>query len=110
MVNSVKILNNVIRKIFVFLFISIAMLVFLYLLGNRQEFLDSTQIFLLKMINYTSSLCFPAGIVLLLLYIFLIIKLEPIRIISIILVSGATVFSLGILLGVKFISVWLTFT
>ncbi|NOY09850.1 MAG: hypothetical protein GXP33_13520 [Spirochaetes bacterium] len=110
MLNSVKILNNVIRKIFVFLFISIAMLVFLYLLGNRQEFLDSTQMFLLRMINYTSSLCFPAGIVLLLLYIFLIIKLEHIRIVSIILVCAATVFSLGILLGVKFISVWLSFT
>lgn len=108
MFNSANFIVFIARKVFIFLFLSIVILLFLYILGNRQEFLDSTQIFILKLILYTSSLSVITGIILIASYLTVSIKIKSINITKVIFISLATIFCLGILLTVKFISVWLT--
>ena len=106
MVNSANFIVLIARKVFIFLFLIIVILLFLYILGNRQEFLDSTQIFILKLTLYASSLSFITGIILLASYILVSIKIKSINVSKVIFISLATIFCLGILLTVKFISVW----
>ena len=107
MVKSVNFVIFTTRKIFIFLFISVSILLFLYIIGNRQEFLDSTQIFIFKLILYSSSLDFIIGIILISAYITAGVKVKRINAAKLIFSLLATFFCLGILITVKFISVWL---
>lgn len=107
MVNSANFIVLIAKKVFVFFFLSIVILLFLYILGNRQEFLDNTQVFILKLTFYSSSLSFITGIILLVSYLTVSIKIKKISVVKTLFIFFATIFCLGILLTVKFISVWL---
>ena len=88
----------------VFFFVMSLLMVCLYLLGNFQEFLDTTQIFLLD----TLRLSLLAEVFLGVLYIFLVFFLRRQRryVVKLILCFVSVLFCWVLLLGVSFLSAW----
>ena len=80
------------------------LLLCLYLLGNFQEFLDSTQIFLLD----TLRLSLLAEVFVGVLYIFLVFFLRRQRryVVKLVLCFLSVVLCWTLLLGVSFLSAW----
>ena len=91
---------TVIGRISTFLFISIIILIGLFFLGNVQEFMDSTQAFLLRSLDAISPIFLIAAVCHVLLLIFESIRIKSFKvgkllltILGIALVSGLFIFS-----------------
>lgn len=89
----------------VFFFILSLIVFALYLLGNFQEFLDSTQVFLILLLRVSLLAQVFAG----LLYILLLFLLRRQRrlVMRLILCFFSVVVSLALLLAFSFLSAWL---
>jgi hypothetical protein len=89
----------------VFFFIFSLLLFLLYLLGNFQEFLDSTQIFLIKLLKFSLL----AEVFIGFLYVLLVFLLQRQRryLGKLILCSLSIVSSFALLLAFSFLSAWL---
>jgi len=88
----------------VFFFVLSLLLFCLYLLGNFQEFLDTTQIFLLDLLR----LSLLAEVFLGVLYIFLVFFLRRQRryVVKLVLCFLSVLFCWVLLLGISFLSAW----
>ncbi|MBA7659228.1 hypothetical protein ES703_67202 [subsurface metagenome] len=97
-------LYEVISRGTIFFFIQSVILFSLYLLGNFQEFLDSTQIFLLKLLEVSLLLEVFLGIFHIVLIFFIDQKKH--RFLKLILSFISVLFCYSLLLGFKFLAAW----
>lgn len=91
----------------VFFFISTVLLFFFYLLGNLQDFLDDTQLFLVSLLNVSLLLQLVSSIYLAGFLAMRCIREKrgfPARFI---LLALSAVFSLGLLVAIRFLQSWL---
>ncbi len=99
----------VIRKLFFLLFYSTLVVFFVYILGNQQEFLDSSQFFLLSILELLSPINFLLGIILIIMGILQSStkntkKTGAIK--NLISTLIITLFSFSLFVVIKFLEVW----
>ncbi|MBN1697813.1 MAG: hypothetical protein JW881_09890 [Spirochaetales bacterium] len=102
-------LFHVLGKLTLFLVLFSLLLLFLYIVGNFQEFLDATQIFLLKTLEITllaSAIIATYYIVFLFLIAFLEKKIYLLRLVLAII---AIIICLFLFIALKFLTSWLVF-
>jgi hypothetical protein len=90
-----------------FFFISALLVLFFYLLGNYQDFLDSTQLFLLSLLNITLILQLVSGF-----YFAVFLSIRSFRerrffVLRTILLILSLIFSAGLLVAMRFLQSWL---
>lgn len=86
----------------VFCFVLSVLVFALYLLGNFQEFLDTTQVLLLTLLR----LALLAEVILALLYVLVTFALGRLRFGRVVLSLLSAVFCAALLLGTGFLSAW----
>ncbi len=94
------------RRIFMFFFSMTILVLFLYLLGNRQEFLDSTQFMLLKMITAGATISVFIGFFTMVTIIVLTFHTKRIYLGEFTLILLTVAISAVIVMVVNFLDVW----
>jgi hypothetical protein len=100
-------LLTVLQKVSLFLAISSIVTVFYYIIGNFQDFLDSTQIILLRLIEIITLAGFIIELYLLVMLIVIAVKdkrMFAFRFVSTVVLFG---YFLGIYIIIKFVSSWI---
>ncbi len=98
-------LSRVLGRATVFFFLLSLLLLGLYLLGNFQEFLDSTQVFLLEMLKVTLTAEIFLGLCVM---VVLFVVRQSLAVLRLALTFLSVVFSYLLLLFLQFLTSWLT--
>ena len=97
-------LYRIVSRGLVFFFILSLLTLSLYLLGNFQEFLDSSQIFLLRLLEI--NLLFEVFLGLFYIFLVFVMKKQKQLFVKLILSFLSVVFCFFLLLTFKFLSAW----
>jgi hypothetical protein len=99
--------SSFIGRAVVFFFVTSLFLLFFYLVGNYQGFLDSTQLFLLAALNVSLVLHLVLAAYFTLLLFVRMAKERRLIILRFLLVTASMVFSAGLLTSMRFLQSWL---
>ncbi len=91
----------------VFFFLFTLLVFFFYLLGNLQDFLDSTQLFLVFLLNLSLILQIVTSVYFAGFLVMRSIKEKRVFVARFVLLALSMFFSLGLLAAVRFLQSWL---
>jgi len=95
-----------IEKTAQFLFLLSCLCLALYILGNFQLFLDSSQIMLLRIVVFTSFFCALLSLYGVVFYFFSGLKWGRIRLAKLLLYTGLFIVSAGVQVLLRFFTAW----
>jgi hypothetical protein len=99
--------SSITGRAVVFFFISTLLLFFFYLLGNMQDFLDETQLFLVSLLNLSLILQLVTSIYLAGFLVMRSLKEKRRFMARFVLLALSAVFSLSLLVAIRFLQSWL---
>jgi hypothetical protein len=94
-------------RVVVFFFVMSLVLLFFYLVGNYQGFLDSTQLFLLAALNVSLVLHLTVAVYFMAFLIARVAKERRLLVLRFLLLLSSMIFSAGLLASLRFLQSWL---
>ncbi len=100
-------LSSLASRAVAFFFLCSLLLLFLYLLGNSQDFLDNTQLFLLGSLRVTLILELVCGMYLAVLLVVRTVRERKVFVLRSVLLVLSMVVCVALLLSIRFLQSWL---